>query len=59
MVLGQAPEGARPWLELGMGHEEPDKRNNSFLQSHLYTDKHTDQIIRAVFFFFFFTLVFT
>lgn len=41
MVLGQAPEGARPWLELGMGHEEPDKKN-SFMQSHLYPNKNIE-----------------
>lgn len=23
MGLGRAPEGALPWRELGMGHEEP------------------------------------
>lgn len=31
MGLGQAPEGAPPWRELGMGHEEPGIEGNVFV----------------------------
>ena len=30
MGLGQAPEGALPWRELGSGHEEPVKTEDMF-----------------------------
>lgn len=32
MGLGRAPEGALPWRELGMGHEEPVRAEDVLVQ---------------------------